>query len=57
MKNGRDPPQIRVDIGKRKKRKKKNFMKGQQDGTSGASAAYYSIDQRSKVLKKVEPPK
>ena len=23
-------------------------MKGQQDGTSGASAAYYSIDQRSK---------
>ncbi len=25
-------------------------MKGQQDGTSGASAAYYSIDQRSKEL-------
>ena len=24
-------------------------MKGQQDGTSGASVAYYSIDQRSKV--------
>jgi hypothetical protein len=23
-------------------------MKGQQDGTSGASAAYYPIDQRSK---------
>jgi hypothetical protein len=23
-------------------------MKGQQDGTSGASVAYYSIDQRSK---------
>ena len=23
-------------------------MKGQKDGTSGASAAYYSIDQRSK---------
>ena len=49
MKNGRDPPQIRVDIGKRKKRKKKTFLKGQQDGTSGASAAYYSIDQRSKA--------
>jgi hypothetical protein len=28
MKNGRDPPQIRVDIGKRKKRKKENFHEG-----------------------------
>ena len=47
MKKGRDPHQIRVDKEKRGEKIKKE---GPVDGTSGASAAYYPIDQRSKVL-------